>query len=531
MKRVKLLDCTLRDGGFLNDWQFGHENMLAIFERLVSAGIDIIEVGFLDEKRPLDIERSIMPNTNAVDEIYCHLDKGQSMVVAMIDYGTCSIDKIAPCEESWLDGIRIIFKLDKMQEAIEFCRKVKNLGYKVFSQAVSITSYDDKTFYKLLDLINDLQPYAFSLVDTYGLLHKKELEHYFLIANSYLKADIGLGYHAHNNFQLAYSNCIELLETPIDRMLIVDGSLYGMGKSAGNAPLELLAMYMNEHNNTKFCIEQLLEAIDGTILDLYRQIPWGYSFKFYLSALNNCHPNYVSYLTDKRKLSVKSINEILSNIQADKKLLYDQQYIEQLYIDYQKEECDDSDSYKNLNNDLAGKAILVIGPGNSIITEKKKIDNYINQNKPLIISINFLPKDYEAEYLFISNSKRYIQLSSQLGLVNSNVKTIATSNVTKSKGNFDFTFRYSSLLDENAMIVDNPLIMLIKIFSQIGIKNVGLAGFDGYLKAATSNYVNPNMEYEFTYEKATQINMDVIESLARIERKCGIEFITSTLYE
>lgn len=89
MRNIKLLDCTLRDGGYLNDWRFGYSNIVSIFERLVDAGVDIIEVGFIDERRPFDIDRSIFPDTASCDKIYGKLKKGKSMVVGMIDFGTC----------------------------------------------------------------------------------------------------------------------------------------------------------------------------------------------------------------------------------------------------------------------------------------------------------------------------------------------------------------------------------------------------------------------------------------------------------
>ena len=110
MGDIKLLDCTLRDGGYLNDWNFGHDNLVSIFERLVDANVDMIEIGFIDERRPFDINRSIMPDTDSVNMIYGKLDRKQAMVVGMIDYGTCSLERIKPCEESFLDGIRVIFK-------------------------------------------------------------------------------------------------------------------------------------------------------------------------------------------------------------------------------------------------------------------------------------------------------------------------------------------------------------------------------------------------------------------------------------
>ncbi|OLN32151.1 aldolase catalytic domain-containing protein [Desulfosporosinus metallidurans] len=530
MRNVKLVDCTLRDGGYVNDWEFGNDNIINIFERLVSANIDIVEVGFLDERRMIDLNRTIMPDCNAVNEIYGGLEKGNSLIVGMIDYGTCGIEHILPSDNCFLDGIRVIFKKHIMDQAIAFCSQIKKLGYKVFVQAVSTTSYSDEEMMALLELVNELEPYAFSLVDTYGLFHKHNLVHYYNLANEYLKYSIGLGYHSHNNFQLAYANCVELLDNPpANRMLLVDGTLYGMGKGSGNAPVELLAMQMNEHLNKNYNLNQLLEAIDVNILEIYRKVPWGYSLKFFIAASNDCHPNYVTYLTDKQTLSVKSINEILNGITEEKKLMYDKTYIESLYLEYQKEDCNDEDDLRQLKEAFRGNNILLLGSGNTVLTEREKTQNYIDTIRPIIIAVNFLP-DYAVNFIFISNARRYVQLSSRINKLDPQIKLIATSNVTKSKGDFDFTLKYSALLDEKAEFVDNPMIMLIKLLDYCEVTDIALAGFDGYSKARTSDYVNPNMEYSFTKAKAIEINNDAIASLARLENTVPIRFITKSYY-
>ena len=146
MKNIKLLDCTLRDGGYVNDWEFGKDTITSVFERLVGTGVDIIEIGFLDERRDFDPNRTIMPNTESVEKIYGKIDKKNAMIVGMIDYGTCGIENIQPCQESYLDGIRVIFKKHLMHEALEFCRQIKELGYNVFTQAVSLPAMMRKSF-------------------------------------------------------------------------------------------------------------------------------------------------------------------------------------------------------------------------------------------------------------------------------------------------------------------------------------------------------------------------------------------------
>ena len=140
MGEIKLLDCTLRDGGYVNDWNFGHNNLVSVFERMVDANIDIIEIGFLDDRRPFDINRSIMPDTDSVEKIYGGLDRKQAMVVGMIDYGTCKLENIKPCSESFLDGIRV---------KINVCLNFNNLMFRkrggflrwIFKKSISRNLY------------------------------------------------------------------------------------------------------------------------------------------------------------------------------------------------------------------------------------------------------------------------------------------------------------------------------------------------------------------------------------------------------
>ncbi len=533
MGTIKLLDCTLRDGGYLNDWEFGYDEIITVFERLVSAGMDIIEVGFLDERRTYDKNRSIMPDVASVNSTFSGIDKKDAMVVGMIDYGTCSIEKVLPRKESFLDGIRVIFKKHIMIEALDFCSQLKALGYHVFVQAVSVTSYDDEEFLELLQRVNNITPYAFSIVDTYGLLHKNQLIHYFEMADRELKDSISLGYHSHNNFQLGYANCIELTEKQIKRNLLLDGSLYGMGKGAGNTPIELLAMYMRENYGAKYHLSQLLEAIDVTIQDCYRATPWGYGLKFFISASNDCHPNYVTALMEKKKLSVKSVNEILGLIPEEKKLLFDAGLIENLYEKYQAISCDDSADCMRLISRWKDKNILLVAPGKRA-EEVEKIEAYKKEHSAVCISVNFIPEKISMDYVFMSNAKRYVKLAGKLSEAlheHKGVQTIATSNVTRACGRFDYVLEYANYLDEEALIKDNPLFMLLKLCKLAEVKSIAFAGFDGYDKCADANYVNSNMEYVFSREKAEVLNDDTVAGIRRAQVKCPISFVTESLYE
>lgn len=527
MGEIKLLDCTLRDGGYVNDWEFGHNNLVSIFERVVEANVDIIEVGFLDERRNFDINRSIMPDTDCVEKIYGKLNRKNTMVVGMIDYGTCGLDNISECKDSYLDGIRVIFKKHLREDAMKFCKALKDKGYKVFSQLVSVTSYSDEEMMDLIRLANEVEPYAVSMVDTYGLMHQNNLIHYFDLLNENLKPEIGIGYHGHNNFQMGYANCIAMLDKKIDREMVVDGTIYGMGKSAGNAPIELIAMHMNNSLGKDYQISQFLEAIDANITQFYKPATWGYNMFFYLAASNECHPNYVTDLMNKRTLSVKSINELLSMLEGEKKLLYDKEYMEKLYLNYQDKEVNDTDTLINLGEVLKNRQILLVGPGSSMGEEKDKIEKFVKNSNPVIISINYVPSYLKPDYVFISNAKRYVQLATTLS--NENYPIIATSNVTSSNGEFEYVLNISSLLDRKAKIIDNSLIMLLKAFEKMSIDNVMLAGFDGYSKE-TANYFRNSMEYEFIKGMEDYLNEYTTNYLDSVKDKIKIEFLTDSKY-
>ena len=525
-----LLDCTLRDGGYINDWEFGHDNLVNIFERIVDAGIDILEVGFLDDRREYDFNRSIMPDSESVGRIYGKLNPGNTMVVGMIDYGTCDISHIQPCEDSFLDGIRVIFKKENLIPAMEFCGKLKALGYKVFSQLVSITSYSDEELLDAVNLVNEVKPYAVSLVDTYGLLTPPELKHMMTIMDSHLNEEIVLGFHAHNNFQLGFVNATTALDFETERIILVDGTLYGMGKSAGNAPIELVAMYMNDNLGKKYGISDLQEAITTSILDFQRKSPWGYQLFYYIAASNKVHPNYVSYLMNKRTLSITAINEILKGIPDDQKLEKNMALIEELYLRYQKNECDDSKAIAALAKELSGREILVVGPGASIVAEDDKIQEYIHSSGPVVVSINYIPQNIHPDYVFMTNTTRYIQMATKLlDHENDSVKLIASSNLSKTSREFDYVINYSDVIDEAAEFPDNSMCMLLRTLIRCGCDKVSLAGLDGYT-ADCVNFYDADKEYSFLKEKADSLNEYARSFLASISDKMDVRFITKSKY-
>lgn len=530
MEQRQLLDCTLRDGGYVNDWEFGHANIIEIFERLVSSGVEYIEIGFLDERREFDINRTIMPDTKCANQIFAGIDKGNSNVLAMIDYGTCNIENLQKCNETFIDGIRVIFKEHLRDKALAFCDEVQKLGYKVFAQMVSITTYTDEALKEYAECCNKIKPFATSMVDTYGLLDEEHLMHIYEVLDKHLLPEIKVGYHAHNNFQLGFSNAKTFLAANTERDILADGTLYGMGKSAGNAPLELLMMFMNEKLGRGYDITQALEAIDNVIMDIYHKQYWGYNSFFFLASSTQCHPNYVSYLMNKKTLSVKQINELLLKIIPDKKLMYDAKYAEKLYLDYQSIKCDDGNTIEILKNKFASQNILLLGPGKNIKKQRGIVKDYIKKHNPIVIAVNYDPEDFDIDYVFLTKAKRYTQLIKDINKgINAKAEIIATSNVTKTHGKFNYVFNYESLIDLNTEIIDNSLVMILKAMSMMNVKSISLAGFDGY-SSSEDNYFDVTKEYSYVKAKAAYLNKYVEDYISH-NNILNIKFITDSRYK
>lgn len=525
---IKLLDCTLRDGGYVNDWNFGHSVISGTYKRLDSAGVDFIEVGFLDDRRPFDINRTIFPNTKALNKVYEGVKLGHAIPVAMIDYGTCDISNIDDIENSFIKGIRVIFKKERIEEALPFCKMIKDKGYLLSIQAVSITAYSDEDMLNYVQQINEIKPFAFSIVDTYGLLDNEKLEHYFHLIDNTLDSDIAMGYHSHNNFQLAFSNTITFLKLYSGkRTMIVDSTVYGMGKSAGNCPTELIAMHMNDRYAKRYNLDLILEIVDTDIMTVFRQQYWGYKYIFYISAMQNCHPSYVQFLMDKKTLSVKAINEILNCIPEEKKLLFDKNYIKDAYLNYQKNVIDDTKTYEKLRR-LLDRPLLLVGPGSSINEKAADIHRFLKEHKPTVISVNFLYQALHPDYVFVSNSKRYSRLDDEYGS-NCKVKLIATSNIIELDYKIDCYLNYESLLVSDSAANDNALILLLNALIKLGMNQVYLAGFDGFSKDTLRNYYSAGHNYAL--ENESDKNEEISAQLKRISKQMELHFITPTLYD
>ena len=522
MSIIKVLDCTLRDGGYCNEWDFGFENTKQIIDGLVESGVEIIECGFLTNKVAYSKDTTKFTQLEQLRELV-PAKHGEQMYVCMVNYGQYIIDELPNCKDTPIDGIRLAFHKKDMIAALELCSNIKAKGYKVFVQAMVSLNYSDKEFLDLISRVNELEPYSFYIVDSFGVMKKKDLIRLFYIVEHNLKMSIAIGYHSHNNMQLAYSNAQSLVDMRTEHDLIIDASIFGMGRGAGNLNTELFVEYLNDNIGCEYKLKPLLNIIDDILNDFYQLNYWGYSLPNYLSAKHNIHPNYASYLDSKKTLTVEAMDEIFSLMYDAKRVEFDKGYIEELYTKYMAKNSTQESHLFELKEKLTGKDVLVIAPGKSSVDEKDKVVEFAKREDIVSISINFDYVFCETDFIFLSNLRRFRDLDA-----NKHCKCIVTSNIPAVDAYLQT--KYSDLLNDENVVHDNAGMMLIKFLINLKVKKIYLAGMDGYSVDPMQNYANRNLTFYTQRAIIESMNDGINSMLWKFSKKISIEFITEPKY-
>lgn len=523
MNNIKLLDCTLRDGGYVNEWDFGKDTISKISRKLITAGIDIVECGYLSTKNSGDEGVARYSSIEDVKRAYAKTKSAHQEYAVMINFGEYPIELL---EKANSDSpiIRLAFHKKNMQEAIEYLKGLKSLGYKFFIQPMGTLNYSDEEFKSLILQVNDIEPECFYIVDSFGVMELKDFSRLMLIADKTLSKSICLGYHSHNNLQQAYSNSKYMAEQSLEHSLIIDASVFGMGRGAGNLNIELFAAYLNQNFDKAYQIEPILEIFDECLKPIFAKTFWGYSLPYYLSSLYNCHPNYASFFADKNTLSVKSMHQLLAMISDEDKISFSVDKANEYYNKFQTNHIDDHKTLDELVLKLQGRDILILAPGKSIVDKYDSICSYIEKNKPVILGVNLPNEKYSYDYLFLSNEKRYPEKPFE------NVeKYIITSNIKRDSIDA-LKVNYASFLCENEKVVDNPTLMLLNMLISLGIKEISIAGMDGFDSNADNNYFSKELSLGSDTKSKMKRNEYIKGEIAKIREKISLNFLTESMY-
>ena len=406
MNSVKVLDVTLRDGGCVNDFNFGQPYMERILAAQEAAGIDIIEMGYIDEAKGSTSGRTQYLNEQVITQCLLKKKKEGVAYVAMMDYGKFNVDNLQPRTPDSIDGLRVAFHKKNMHDIIPLGRKIIEKGYMLFIQPMITLRYSDAELIEFIEMVNNELPDAsgFYIVDSFGEMRPNDMSRVLNLVDHNLISSMTLGFHSHNNLQMSYSNACALLQFPTNRNIMLDCSIMGMGKGAGNLNTELLLEHLNIYYGKHYNISPLLEVIDKVVNQLRSENYWGYAPEYYLSSAYHCTPSYASYFYNKHMLSIDQVGELLGKIREDKKISFDKNYAEELYVEHNAAiKVEDTSVVYEIKSAISEKQVLLVAPGKSLTQNVDLLKETVDNKNVFSIGLN-VNSSFGLDLYFATNS-------------------------------------------------------------------------------------------------------------------------------
>lgn len=508
-----ILDCTLRDGAYLIDKNFGENVKIGITNGLMEARLDYIEIGFLQSEGYAP-EKTIYQNA-AQARPFVPKNKNGTLFTVLADYSRYDIHLLDEYTGDSFDAVRACFFKNERHNVIAFCKAIKEKGYRLFVQPVDILGYTDEEIIDLMRDIAAVEPDCVSIVDTFGSMYEDDLMRVFYLINHNLPRECKIGFHSHNNMQLSNALSQAFLRVTYGlREVVVDGTICGMGRGAGNTPTELIAQYMVSKLGYSYDIDAILDVIDTYMPSIKTRCSWGYTTPNFLAGSFSAHVNNIAYLTEKNCLDSKGIRYILNKIGPNARKRYDYDLLEKTYLEYQSIDVDDASNINKLKGILNDKNVVLLVPGPSIIEEEQNLLKIIEgiQNS-VVISVNFIPEKLPCDFLFFSNVNRFTYWRNDPRI--KNIPMICTSNIGVYNDVNMFTVSYKRLIKCGWDNMENATILILRLLDCLEVKSISIAGFDGYEYDSKThhNYAQPNLELSHAYERATLVNREIMQML------------------
>ena len=534
-RKIALLDCTLRDGAYINGARFGTSAIKGIIKKLQDARADIIEVGWLKDA------------AHEEGSTYFHLpqDAAAYMVdrqkgveyVAMIDWDRYDVDNLPPCDGQSIDAVRVVFPHGKHREGIAVAKRVREKGYRIFLQAANTLAYSEEDLKDLAQCINACHPVAISVVDTFGAMFEEDLTHIVRTLDSVLDPDIAMGFHSHNNQQLSFALTMRFVELLAhrERSSIVDASLCGMGRGAGNATTELVASYLDRKQNGNYDMDAIFDAIDTYMEPFQQAYTWGYSTPYLVAGMYQCHVNNIAYLQRNHRTNARDMRNIIASLSESERRKYDYDLLERRYWENQSRLIDDEAAVRMLHKEFADRLILLLAPGRSILDQAQHVQDFIKKENPVVIGVNAICGDYVYDYLFFVNNARYEYAQNAHKTTFTKSKKILLSCIKTEETENELVLNFNRAIKRGWPHFDNAVISALRLLNSIGTKKVAIAGFDGFRHAYNESYADPSLPTLNPDNRWDELNVEISSMFedvhASTKGSMEISFVTESLFD
>ncbi|PIU18840.1 MAG: nucleoid-structuring protein H-NS [Elusimicrobia bacterium CG08_land_8_20_14_0_20_44_26] len=313
-EQIKVLDCTIRDGGLMNKHDFDIEFVKKVYKAISASGVDYIELGYKNSKE-LFSSKEYGYWKFCDDEVLKRVIDGvesKTKLSVMVDVGRVKLDDVKPSSESPVDMIRTATYVKDVDKAIHMANHFSEKGYETTINIMAISRDQGPELEEALHQIEEESAVGIVyIVDSFGALYQESVEHLVKLFKSFLRTK-EVGFHGHNHQQLAFGNTIEAI---IHNANYLDGTVYGLGRAAGNCPLELIIGFLK---NPKFDIRPILDLISSEFIPLREKIEWGYLIPYAISGMMNEHPRAAMALRESdKKENYREFYESLTNVDVE----------------------------------------------------------------------------------------------------------------------------------------------------------------------------------------------------------------------
>lgn len=558
----QVLDCTIRDGGYINDWQFDKKLVRETYRALSKSGVDYIEIGYRGTEKYFNKDEygiwRFSPE-EVIREVISNIDGAK--LALMADYGKIDPGDFCAARDSVVELVRVAAHKDCLKEAIEVLGQIKKKGYKVSLNAMDYNNLSENERDELIAMLKGTAIDYIYVVDSYGSLFPYQIKP--IVEPLLSVPNIKVGFHPHNSLQMAFANALEAMRCGVH---ILDSTIYGMGRAAGNLPTEIIISFLEKEKKDRYNSIPLLNIIDRYFVSLLNENKWGYQLPYMLSGMFQCHPDYAKSLVDSHEYTIEDIWKAMEYINAKKPVGFSKKTLDDLIsegimqgpVNQHKKSAKGkpgSSSPAKSNNHLVPyidrhkrRDFLILANGPSLKEYRDKINTFIIKYDPVILGANYMGDLFKPHYHAFANKRRF---TSYVDTVNPESKLLLGPSISEEmikeytdrdyerlcfidvlNPNFDI---HEGLITTNCRTV---AVLLLGAAIVMGAQRIFAVGMDGYIQNKSSQGIHfynekdekENREMILEMHRWCQSFLEQIDQYLIARGKEGVHILTPTNY-
>uniref|UniRef100_UPI004047A1F1 aldolase catalytic domain-containing protein n=1 Tax=Rheinheimera sp. TaxID=1869214 RepID=UPI004047A1F1 len=492
MNKINLIDCTFRDGGYYNNWDFPDNLVSSYLATMVAAKVDYVELGF----RSFDVSSgfkgtfayttdNIIRSLNIPVELNISVMVNASEIVNHAQ-GPIEASKLlfAPRKESPVSLVRFACHVHEFEQALVACDWLKNVGYMVGINLMQVADRSDEEIARIAQTASQHKLDVLYFADSLGSMLPEHCAQIVKTLRTHWQGALGI--HTHDNMGRAIANTLRAID---EGVTWVDSTVTGMGRGPGNAQTEYLLIELEKYRQDRINMIPLLGLVKNHLQPLKDACGWGINPYYYLAGKYGIHPTYIQEMLSDRRYNSEDILAVIEHLSQEGGKKFSPTTLEAARHFYGGQPRGEWEPAKVLD----GRSVLIIGNGPSTANHRTAIEAYIRNNTPYVIALNTQVTVDESlidiraachPVRLLADCSAYFGLPQTLAIPASMLpKTVSSAFAGKEMLDFGLIVKPSLFeFHEKFATIPAPLVIAyaLAIATSGKARNIILAGFDGF---------------------------------------------------